>query len=83
VSEPEKLAVGGVEFVLTPIAGGETHDETFPGLLAAFRDLNDAVRTGITDGLTLVEILRLNVSGQAWPPAAAWFSRRRLGRRSG
>jgi glyoxylase-like metal-dependent hydrolase (beta-lactamase superfamily II) len=26
VSEPEKLAVGGVEFALIPIAGGETHD---------------------------------------------------------
>ncbi|MCW2939899.1 MAG: Metallo-beta-lactamase superfamily protein [Actinomycetia bacterium] len=29
--------------------------EAFPGLLAAFRDLDDAVRAGITDGLTLVE----------------------------
>jgi glyoxylase-like metal-dependent hydrolase (beta-lactamase superfamily II) len=26
VSEPEKLTVGGVEFALIPIAGGETHD---------------------------------------------------------
>lgn len=26
VSEPEKLAVGGVEFRLIPVAGGETHD---------------------------------------------------------
>lgn len=26
VNEPEKLTVGGVEFVLIPIAGGETHD---------------------------------------------------------
>lgn len=123
VSESEKLTVGGVEFVLVPIAGGETHDgliihvpdrevvftgdmsmpylgapffaegsaeglfkametvmelhprllihghagltttytiEAFPGLLAAFRDLHDAVRAGITDGLTLVEILQLN-----------------------
>jgi hypothetical protein len=123
VSEPEKLTVGGVEFVLIPIAGGETHDgliihvpdrevvftgdmsmpylgapffaegsaeglfeametvialhprllvhghagltasytiEAFPGLLAALRDLDDVVRTGIADGLTLVEILRIN-----------------------
>jgi NAD(P)-dependent dehydrogenase (short-subunit alcohol dehydrogenase family) len=123
VSEPEKLTVGGVEFVFIPITGGETHDgliigvpdrqvvftgdmsmpylgapffaegsaeglfeametvmalrprllihghagltdaytiEAFPGLLAAFRDLDDAVRAGITDGLTLVEILQLN-----------------------
>ena len=123
VSEPEKLTVGGVEFALIPIAGGETHDgliihvpgrevvftgdmsmpylgapffaegsaeglfeamqtvmalrprllihghagmtdaytiEAFPGLLAALRDLDDAVRTGITDGLTLAEILHLN-----------------------
>src|SRR5260221_294001 len=123
VSEPEKLAVGGVEFMLIPIAGGETHDgliihvpdrdvvftgdmsmpylgapffaegsaeglfdametvmalrprllihghagltdaytiEAFPGLLAAFRDLDDPVRPGITDALTLVEILQLN-----------------------
>ncbi|WP_214322707.1 MBL fold metallo-hydrolase [Nonomuraea sediminis] len=123
VSEPEKLTVGGVEFVLIPIAGGETHDglivhvpdrevvftgdmsmpylgapffaegsaeglfeametvmelrprllihghsgltatytiEAFPGLLAAFRDLDAAVRAGIADGLTLAEILRLN-----------------------
>jgi glyoxylase-like metal-dependent hydrolase (beta-lactamase superfamily II) len=123
VSEPEKLTVGGVEFVLIPIAGGETHDgliihlpdrevvftgdmsmpylgapffaegsaeglfeametvmalhprllihghagltaaytiEAFPGLLAAFRNLDNAVRTAITGGLTLAEILRLN-----------------------
>jgi glyoxylase-like metal-dependent hydrolase (beta-lactamase superfamily II) len=123
VSEPEKLTVGGVEFVLIPIAGGETHDgliiqlpdrelvftgdmsmpylgapffaegsaeglfeametvlqlhprllihghagltevytiEAFPGLLAAVRELDDVVRAGITDGLTLVEILQLN-----------------------
>jgi len=26
VSQPEKLTIGGVEFVLIPIAGGETHD---------------------------------------------------------
>jgi hypothetical protein len=26
VSKPETLAVGGVEFVLIPIAGGGTHD---------------------------------------------------------
>ena len=123
VSEPEKLTVGGVEFALIPIAGGETHDgliialpdrevvftgdmsmpylgapffaegsaeglfgametvmalrprllihghagltdaytiEAFPGLLAALRDLDDVVRAGIADGLTLVEILQLN-----------------------
>jgi glyoxylase-like metal-dependent hydrolase (beta-lactamase superfamily II) len=123
VSEPEKLTVGGVEFGLIPIAGGETHDgliialpdrevvftgdmsmpylgapffaegsaeglfgametvmalrprllihghagltdaytiEAFPGLLAALRDLDDVVRAGIADGLTLVEILQLN-----------------------
>jgi glyoxylase-like metal-dependent hydrolase (beta-lactamase superfamily II) len=123
VSEPEKLTVGGVEFVLIPIAGGETHDgliiylpdrelvftgdmsmpylgapffaegsaeglfeamdtvlalhprlllhghagltdvytiEAFPGLLAALRDLDDVVGAGITEGLTLVEILQLN-----------------------
>jgi glyoxylase-like metal-dependent hydrolase (beta-lactamase superfamily II) len=123
VREPEKLAIGGVEFVLIPIAGGETHDgliihvpdreivftgdmsmpylgapffaegsaeglfeamktvmalhprllihghagltdvytiEAFPGLLPAVRDLDDVVQAGITDGLTLVEILQLN-----------------------
>jgi glyoxylase-like metal-dependent hydrolase (beta-lactamase superfamily II) len=123
VSEPEKLIVGGTEFTLIPIAGGETHDglivhlpdrevvfagdmsmpylgapflaegsaeglfeamgtvlalhprllihghagltgtytiEAFPGLLAALRDLDDAVRAAIADGLTLAEILRLN-----------------------
>jgi glyoxylase-like metal-dependent hydrolase (beta-lactamase superfamily II) len=123
VSEPEKLTVGGVDFVLIPIAGGETHDglivsvpdrvvvftgdmsmpylgapffaegsaeglfeametvmalrprllihghagltgaytiDAFPGLLAALRGLDDTVRAGIADGLTLVEILQLN-----------------------
>jgi glyoxylase-like metal-dependent hydrolase (beta-lactamase superfamily II) len=123
VSEPEKLTVGGAEFVLIPIAGGETHDglivhlpsrevvftgdmnmpylgapffaegsaeglfeametvmalhprvlvhghtgltaaytiEAFPGVLAALRDLHHTVRTAITDGRTLVEILQLN-----------------------
>ena len=34
--------------------------ETFPGLLAALRDLDDTVRTGITSGQTLAEILHLN-----------------------
>jgi glyoxylase-like metal-dependent hydrolase (beta-lactamase superfamily II) len=34
--------------------------EAFPGLLAALRDLHSVVLAGITDGLTLVEILRLN-----------------------
>ncbi len=34
VSEPEKLTVGGVEFLLIPIAGGETHD----GLIIALPD---------------------------------------------
>jgi glyoxylase-like metal-dependent hydrolase (beta-lactamase superfamily II) len=123
VSEPEKLTVGGVELVLIPVAGGETHDglvihvpdrevvftgdmsmpylgapffaegsaeglfeametvmalhprllihghagltatytiEAFPGLLAAVRDLDDAIRAAIAGGLTLVEILQLN-----------------------
>jgi glyoxylase-like metal-dependent hydrolase (beta-lactamase superfamily II) len=123
VGEPEKLTVGGVEFVLIPVGGGETHDgliihvpgrevvftgdmsmpylgapffaegsaeglfeametvmalhprllihghagltatytvDVFPGLLAAVRDLDGAVRAGIADGLTLVEILQLN-----------------------
>ena len=123
VSEPETLTIGGVAFMLIPIAGGETHDgliihlpdrdvvftgdmtmpylgapffaegsaeglfeametvmalhprllihghagltdiyaiETFPGLLAALRDLDDTVRTGITSGQTLAEILHLN-----------------------
>jgi glyoxylase-like metal-dependent hydrolase (beta-lactamase superfamily II) len=123
VSEPEKLTVGGAEFTLIPIAGGETRDglivhlpgrgvvfagdmsmpylgapffaegsaeglyeametvmalrprllihghagltanytiEAYPGLLAALRDLDAAVRTAITGGLTLVEILQLN-----------------------
>jgi len=123
VTKPETLAIGGVEFTLIPVAGGETHDgliialpdrevvfsgdmsmpylgapffaegsaeglfeametvmalrprllihghagltdtytiEAFPGLLGALRDLDDAVRAGIADGLTLVEILQLN-----------------------
>ena len=123
VSEPEKLTVGGTEFTLIPIAGGETHDglivhlpdrevvfagdmsmpylgapflaegsaaglfgametvlalrprllihghtgltatytiEAFPGLLAALRDLDETVGSAVADGLTLVEILRLN-----------------------
>jgi glyoxylase-like metal-dependent hydrolase (beta-lactamase superfamily II) len=123
VSEPEKLTAGGVEFVLIPVAGGETHDgliihlpgrevvftgdmnmpylgapffaegsaeglleametvmalqprllihghagltaaytiEAFPGLLAALRDLHNAVQTATTNGRTLVEILQLN-----------------------
>jgi glyoxylase-like metal-dependent hydrolase (beta-lactamase superfamily II) len=123
VSEPEKLTVGGVDFALIPIAGGETHDgliihlpgrgvvfagdmnmpylgapffaegsaeglfeametimalhprllihghtgltanytiKAFPGLLAALRDLHDAVQAAITGGKTLVEILQLN-----------------------
>jgi len=123
VSKPETLIIGGVEFVLIPITGGETDDgliialpdrevvftgdmsmpylgapffaegsaeglfeametvmalhprllihghagltdtytiEVFPGLLAALRDLDNAVRTGITDGLTLAGILQLN-----------------------
>jgi alkyl sulfatase BDS1-like metallo-beta-lactamase superfamily hydrolase len=34
--------------------------EAFPGLLAAFGDLHQAVLAGITDGLTLVEILHRN-----------------------
>jgi glyoxylase-like metal-dependent hydrolase (beta-lactamase superfamily II) len=123
VSEPETLITGGVEFVLIPVAGGETHDgliiglpdrkvvfagdmsmpylgapffaegsaeglfeametvmalrpgllihghagltdtytiEAFPGLLAALRDLDGTVRSGIASGLTLAEILQLN-----------------------
>jgi glyoxylase-like metal-dependent hydrolase (beta-lactamase superfamily II) len=123
VSEPETLTIGGVEFVLIPVAGGETHDgliiglpdrkvvfagdmsmpylgapffaegsaeglfeametvmalhpgllihghagltgtytiEAFPGLLAALRDLDGTVRSGIASGLTLAEILQLN-----------------------
>jgi glyoxylase-like metal-dependent hydrolase (beta-lactamase superfamily II) len=123
VGELEKLSVGGVEFVLMPIAGGETQDgliihvpgqeivftgdmsmpylgapffaegsaeglfeamatvmalhprllihghtgltatytiEAFPGLLAALRELYNAVRASITHGLTLAEILGLN-----------------------
>ena len=123
VSEPETLTIGGAEFVVIPVAGGETHDgliihlpdrkvvftgdmsmpylgapffaegsaeglfeametvmalhprllihghagltdnytiEAFPGLLAALRDLDGTVRTGITNGLTLAEILHLN-----------------------
>jgi glyoxylase-like metal-dependent hydrolase (beta-lactamase superfamily II) len=34
--------------------------EAFPGLLAALRDLDRVVVAGIADGMTLVEILRLN-----------------------
>ncbi len=34
--------------------------EIFPGLLAALRDLDHVVRTGIADGLTLAGILQLN-----------------------
>jgi glyoxylase-like metal-dependent hydrolase (beta-lactamase superfamily II) len=123
VSEPETLTVGGVEFALIPVAGGETDDgliihlpdrdvvftgdmsmpylgapffaegsaqglfdametviarhpkllihghtgltgtytiEAFPGLLAALRELDNVTRTSIANGLTLVEILRLN-----------------------
>jgi glyoxylase-like metal-dependent hydrolase (beta-lactamase superfamily II) len=123
VSKPETLAIGGVEFALIPVAGGETDDgliialpdrevvftgdmsmpylgapffaegsaeglfeametvmalhprllihghagltdtytiEAFPGLLTALRDLDDTVRTGITSGLTLAELLQLN-----------------------
>ncbi|MCX5233323.1 MBL fold metallo-hydrolase [Streptomyces sp. NBC_00233] len=123
VESRESLTIGGVEFVLIPIAGGETEDglvihvpsrdvvftgdmcmpylgsptlaegsaqglfeamqtvmdlrprqlihghtsltenytiEAFPGLLASLRDLEQAIATGITDGLTLVEILQLN-----------------------
>jgi glyoxylase-like metal-dependent hydrolase (beta-lactamase superfamily II) len=41
VSEPEKLTVGGVEFALIPIAGGETHD----GLIIALPD-REVVFTG-------------------------------------
>lgn len=32
VSEPEKLTVGGTEFTLIPIAGGETHDGLIVGV---------------------------------------------------
>jgi glyoxylase-like metal-dependent hydrolase (beta-lactamase superfamily II) len=123
VSEPEKLTVGGVDFVLIPVAGGETDDgliihvpgrdlvftgdlsmpylgapffaegsapglfeametvmalqprllihghagltetytiEAFGGLLAALRDLDGVIRAGVTDGLTMVEVLQLN-----------------------
>ncbi|GII04061.1 MBL fold metallo-hydrolase [Planobispora takensis] len=119
----QTLTIGGVEFTLIPIPGGETDDgllihipslgvvftgdmsmpylgaptlaegsaeglfeamrtviglrprqlvhghtaltenytiEAFPGLLAALRDLERLVAAGIADGLTLVEILRLN-----------------------
>ena len=34
--------------------------EAFPGLLAALRDLDDAILAGITSGLTLAELLQLN-----------------------
>ncbi|GIH52357.1 Metallo-beta-lactamase superfamily protein [Microbispora rosea] len=123
VDAVEKLTVGGVDFTLIPIAGGETEDglvvhlpdlgvafvgdmcmpylgsptvaegsaqglfdamrvvmdlrprtlihghpaltenypvEAFPGLLAALRDLERITMAGISDGLTLAEILRLN-----------------------
>jgi glyoxylase-like metal-dependent hydrolase (beta-lactamase superfamily II) len=123
VDNEEKLTVGGVDFTLVPIPGGESDDglvihipsldvaftgdmsmpylgsptlaegsaqglfeamqmvidlrprqlihghtaltdnypiEAFPGLLAALRDLERIVAAGITDGLTLVEILQLN-----------------------
>jgi hypothetical protein len=39
--------------------------EAFPGLLAALRDLDDTVRTAITSGLALAEILHLNHLPQA------------------
>jgi hypothetical protein len=123
VATTERMVVGGVEFVFTPIAGGETHDglliqvpdrqamftgdmimpylgapfyaegsaeglfeamrtvmaarpgllihghtgltesftiQAFPGLLAALRDLYATVRSAVTAGLTLGEILHLN-----------------------
>ncbi|KAB8180135.1 MBL fold metallo-hydrolase [Microbispora catharanthi] len=123
VDTVEKLTIGGVDFTLIPIAGGETEDglvihlpsqevafigdmcmpylgsptlaegspqglfdamravmdlrprtlihghpaltenypiEAFPGLLAALRDLERVITAGISDGLTLAEILRLN-----------------------
>ncbi|MGW5266874.1 MBL fold metallo-hydrolase [Microbispora sp. NPDC004025] len=123
VAGVETLTVGGVDFTLVPVAGGETEDglvihvpsrdvaftgdmcmpylgaptlaegspqglfdamravmdlrprtlihghpaltenytiEAFPGLLAALRDLERAVLAGISEGLTLAEILRLN-----------------------
>ncbi len=41
VSEPETLAIGGVDFALIPIAGGETHD----GLIIHLPD-RDVVFTG-------------------------------------
>ncbi|MQA85660.1 MAG: hypothetical protein GEV03_13795 [Streptosporangiales bacterium] len=122
-SAPEKLTVGGVDFALYPIPGGETHDglvvhlpdrgivftgdmnmpylgapffpegsaeglfeamqlvadleprllihghtpltetysiETFPGLLAALRELRDLVVAAVGEGRTLVEILHRN-----------------------
>jgi len=34
--------------------------EAFPGLLAALRSLDEVVRAGITDGLTVAELLRLD-----------------------
>ncbi|MGW4985511.1 MBL fold metallo-hydrolase [Streptomyces mirabilis] len=123
VDHQETLTIGGVDFTLIPIPGGETDDglvihipsldvaftgdmcmpylgsptlaegsaqglfeamqtviglrpqklihghtaltenytiEAFPGLLAALRDLEQFIDTGIRDGLTLVEILQLN-----------------------
>ncbi|GAA4210765.1 MBL fold metallo-hydrolase [Microbispora amethystogenes] len=123
VQDVEKLTIGGVDFTLIPIPGGETEDglvihlpslevaftgdmcmpylgaptlaegspqglframrevmdlrprtlihghpaltenytiEAFPGLLAALRDLERVITAGISDGLTLAEILRLN-----------------------
>lgn len=123
VDKREELTIGGVDFTLIPIPGGETDDgliihlpgldvvftgdmsmpylgsptlaegsaeglfeamrmvmdlrprliihghpalsdnytiEAFPGLLAALRDLEGFVRAEIANGLTLVEILRLN-----------------------
>jgi glyoxylase-like metal-dependent hydrolase (beta-lactamase superfamily II) len=124
VDDTEKLTVGGVDFTLIPIRGGETDDaliihipsldvvftgdmsmpylgspllaegsaeglfdamqtvmdlapqllihghaglstnykiEAFPGLLAALRELADTVAASIRDGLTLGEILQINL----------------------
>jgi glyoxylase-like metal-dependent hydrolase (beta-lactamase superfamily II) len=123
VDQRQQLTIGGVDFTLIPIPGGETDDglvihiprldvvftgdmsmpylgsptlaegsaqglfeamqtvialrprllihghpslsdnftiEAFPGLLAALRDLEQVIRAEIANGLTLVEILRLN-----------------------
>ncbi|GLW22788.1 MBL fold metallo-hydrolase [Microbispora triticiradicis] len=123
VHDVEKLTIGGVDFTLVPVPGGETEDglvvhlpslevafigdmcmpylgaptlaegspqglfqamqtvmdlhprklvhghpaltenytiEAFPGLLAALRDLEGVITAGISDGLTLTEILRLD-----------------------